>query len=101
MWKKFCTFDIQLGQIGLDATWDKVAKPADAGKLVGRDLHATDVDPIESEKTRLVWHSCMDRKPHSPADELCGSDQVAPGVAYDFVLADHFMQIDNPARGFT
>ncbi len=31
-------------------------------------------------------------------------DQVAPGVAYDFVLADlgvSSMQIDNPARGFT
>ena len=69
-------------------------------------LYATDVDPIEMEKTRARLASAgfgpelLTIQHRNFADV----DQVAPGVLFDFVLADlgvSSMQIDDPARGFT
>lgn len=101
-------FDIQPGQIGLDATLGYGGHSRRMlEKLQGQGhLYATDVDPIESEKTRarlaqagygpeILTIRCMN---------FARLDQVAPGVKFDFVLADlgvSSMQIDNPERGFT
>ncbi len=69
-------------------------------------LYATDVDPIEMEKTR----SRLAAAGYGPEiltiqhRNFADVDQVAPGVLFDFVLADlgvSSMQIDDPARGFT
>ncbi|WP_312943163.1 16S rRNA (cytosine(1402)-N(4))-methyltransferase RsmH [Oscillibacter sp.] len=99
---------VQPGQTGLDATLGygghsrKILE-----QLQGRGhLYATDVDPIESEKTRLRLEEAgfgpelftLRRMNFSQLDE------VAPGVLFDFILADlgvSSMQIDDPARGFT
>lgn len=69
-------------------------------------LYATDVDSVESEKTRAR----LEAQGYG-ADILtirhlnfADVDQVAPGEKFDFVLADlgvSSMQIDNPERGFT
>lgn len=100
-------FDIQPGQIGWMPPWDMVATAGGCWKTGGQGhLYATDVDPIESEKTRLR----LAQLGYGPEIltvrrmNFADLDQVAPGVAYDFVLADlgvSSMQIDNPARGFT
>ena len=76
-------------------------------KLQGQGhLYATDVDPIESEKTR----SRLEEAGYGPDIltirwmNFAQLDEVAPGVQFDFVLADlgvSSMQIDNPERGFT
>ncbi|MDD2956867.1 MAG: 16S rRNA (cytosine(1402)-N(4))-methyltransferase, partial [Oscillospiraceae bacterium] len=69
-------------------------------------LYATDVDPVELEKTR----SRLEAMGYGPEIltvrrmNFAHLDQVAPGVAFDFVLADlgvSSMQIDDPTRGFT
>ena len=69
-------------------------------------LYATDVDPIEMEKTRARLAAAG----YGPEiltiqhRNFADVDQVAPGVLFDFVLADlgvSSMQIDDPARGFT
>ena len=69
-------------------------------------LYATDVDPIESEKTRKrladlgYGPEILTIRNMNFAD----LDQVAPDQKFDFVLADlgvSSMQIDNPERGFT
>ena len=66
-------------------------------------LYATDVDPIEMEKTRARLASAgfgpelLTIQHRNFADV----DQVAPGVLFDFVLADlgvSSMQIDDPTR---
>ena len=101
-------FDIQPGQIGLDATLGYGGHSRRMLEKLGGQghLYATDVDPIESEKTRLR----LAQLGYGPEIltvrrmNFADLDQVAPGVAYDFVLADlgvSSMQIDNPARGFT
>ncbi len=101
-------FDIQPGQIGLDATLGYGGHSRRMLEKLGGQghLYATDVDPIESEKTRLR----LGQLGYGPEIltvrrmNFADLDQVAPGVAYDFVLADlgvSSMQIDNPARGFT
>ena len=69
-------------------------------------LYATDVDSVESEKTRarlaaLGYGPEILTIRHMNVADV---DQVAPGVPFDFVLADlgvSSMQIDNPERGFT
>lgn len=100
--------DIQPGQVGYDATLGYGGHTRKMlEKLQGRGhLYATDIDPIESEKTRARLASAgfgsdiltIRRMNFAQASE------VAPGVLFDFVLADlgvSSMQIDNPERGFT
>ena len=99
---------IQPGQIGYDATLGyggHTRKMLEC--LAGQGhLYATDVDPVESEKTRtrladLGYGPEILTIRHMNFAQV---DQVAPGVLFDFVLADlgvSSMQIDNPERGFT
>lgn len=99
---------IQPGQIGYDATLGyggHTRKMLEC--LAGQGhLYATDVDPVESEKTRtrladLGYGPEILTIRHMNFAQV---DQVAPGVLFDFVLADlgvSSMQIDNPTRGFT
>ncbi|SFP79906.1 16S rRNA (cytosine1402-N4)-methyltransferase [Oscillibacter sp. PC13] len=99
---------IQPGQIGYDATLGYGGHTRRMlEKLQGEGhLYATDVDPLESEKTRVrleglgFGSELLTIRRMNFADV----DQVAPGVLFDFVLADlgiSSMQIDNPERGFT
>ena len=100
--------DIRPGQIGYDATLGYGGHTRKMlEKLEGQGhLYATDVDPIESEKTRKR----LEAAGYGPdiltiqRMNFADLDQVAPGVQFDFVLADlgvSSMQIDNPERGFT
>ena len=99
---------IQPGQIGMDATLGYGGHTQRMlEKLQGQGhIYATDVDPIESEKTRKRLASLG----YGPdiltirRMNFADLDQVAPGETFDFVLADlgvSSMQIDNPERGFT
>lgn len=99
---------IQPGQIGYDATLGYGGHTRRMlERLQGRGhLYATDVDAIEMEKTRAR----LEAAGYGPElltiqhRNFAQVDQVAPGVRFDFVLADlgvSSMQIDNPARGFT
>ncbi len=100
--------NVQPGQTGLDATLGygghsrKILE-----QLQGRGhLYATDVDPIESEKTRLRLEAAGFGPELFTLRRMNFSqlDGVAPGVLFDFALADlgvSSMQIDDPARGFT
>ena len=99
---------VQPGQVGLDAT---LGYGGHSQKLLeclqGQGhLYATDVDPIESEKTRAR----LEALGYGPEIltirrmNFARLDEVAPGVKFDFVLADlgvSSMQIDDPQRGFT
>ena len=99
---------IQPGQTGYDATLGyggHTRRMLEALQGQGH-LYATDVDPIESEKTRKRLADLG----YGPdiltirRMNFAQADQVAPGVQFDFVLADlgvSSMQIDNPERGFT
>lgn len=100
--------DIQPGQIGLDATLGYGGHTQKMlEKLQGRGhMYATDVDPIESEKTRTR----LEAAGYGPEIltirrmNFARLDEVAPGEKFDFVLADlgvSSMQIDDPKRGFT
>ena len=100
--------DIQPGQIGLDATLGYGGHSRRMlEKLQGQGhLYATDIDPIESEKTRLR----LAEAGYGPEIltirrmNFAQLDEVAPDVKFDFILADlgvSSMQIDNPERGFT
>ena len=100
--------DVRPGQVGYDATLGYGGHTRKMlEKLEGQGhLYATDVDPIESEKTRKR----MEAAGYGPdiltirRMNFADLDQVAPGVQFDFVLADlgvSSMQIDNPERGFT
>lgn len=99
---------VQPGQTGLDAT---LGYGGHTQKLLERlegrgHLYATDVDPIESEKTkaRLADLGYGPEILTVRRMNFADLDQVAPGEKFDFVLADlgvSSMQIDNPARGFT
>lgn len=99
---------IQPGQTGYDATLGyggHTQRMLECLQGQGH-LYATDVDPVESEKTRAR----LEAQGYG-ADILtirrlnfADVDQVAPGEKFDFVLADlgvSSMQIDNPERGFT
>ena len=99
---------IRPGQTGLDATLGYGGHTRRMlEKLEGRGhLYATDVDPIESEKTRKR----LEEQGYGPEIltvrrmNFADLDQVAPGEKFDFILADlgvSSMQIDNPERGFT
>ena len=99
---------IQPGQVGLDATLGyggHTRRMLECLQDQGH-LYATDVDPIESEKTRKrladlgYGPEILTIRNMNFAD----LDQVAPDQKFDFVLADlgvSSMQIDNPERGFT
>ena len=100
--------DIQPGQTGLDATLGYGGHTRRMlEKLQGQGhMYATDVDPIESEKTKAR----LEALGYGPEIltirrmNFADLDQVAPGVQFDFILADlgvYSMQIDNPERGFT
>ena len=99
---------IQPGQIGMDATLGYGGHTQRMlEKLQGQGhIYATDVDPIESEKTRKRLASLG----YGPdiltirRMNFADLDKVAPGETFDIVLADlgvSSMQIDNPERGFT
>ena len=68
-------------------------------------LHATDVDPIESEKTqkRLLDAGYGDDILTIHHMNFAGIDKIAAESGpFDFILADlgiSSMQLDNPARG--
>jgi 16S rRNA (cytosine1402-N4)-methyltransferase len=99
---------IQPGQIGYDATLGyggHARKMLESLRGQGH-LYATDVDPVESTKTQVRLESLG----YGPdiltirRMNFAELDQVAPGVKFDFALADlgvSSMQIDNPERGFT
>ncbi len=100
--------EIQPGQTGLDATLGYGGHSRRMlEKLEGKGhLYATDVDPIESEKTRerLAALGFGPEILTIKRMNFANLDQVAPGDPFDFVLADlgvSSMQIDNPERGFT
>ena len=99
---------IQPGMTGYDATLGYGGHTRKMlERLQGRGhLYATDVDPVESEKTRAR----LAELGYGPEIltirrmNFSQADQVAPGGAFDFVLADlgvSSMQIDDPGRGFT
>ena len=99
--------DIQPGQVGMDATLGYGGHSQKMlEKLQGQGhLYASDVDPIESEKTRKR----LEALGYGPEIltirrmNFVQIDQVAE-EKFDFVLADlgvSSMQIDNPERGFT
>ena len=99
--------NIQPGQVGMDATLGYGGHTQKMlEKLQGQGhLYATDVDPIESEKTRAR----LEALGYGPEIltikrmNFANIDQVAE-EKFDFVLADlgvSSMQIDNPDRGFT
>lgn len=99
---------IRPGQTGLDATLGYGGHTRKMlERLEGRGhLYATDVDPIESEKTRKRL-AALGYGPEILTIRrmnFADLDQVAPGEKFDFVLADlgvSSMQIDDPERGFT
>ena len=100
--------NIQPGQIGYDATLGyggHTRRMLECLKGEGH-LYATDVDPIESEKTkaRLAALGYGEDILTIRRMNFAELDKVAPGIQFDFVLADlgvSSMQIDNPERGFT
>lgn len=99
--------NIQPGQIGMDATLGYGGHTRHMlEKLCGSGhLYATDIDPIESEKTkkRLNDLGFGDDILTIKRMNFAEIDHVAD-EKFDFVLADlgvSSMQIDNPERGFT
>lgn len=99
---------IQPGQTGYDATLGyggHTRRMLECLQGQGH-LYATDIDPVESAKTQarlesLGFGSDILTIRHMNFGRL---DEVAPGIKFDFVLADlgvSSMQIDNPERGFT
>lgn len=99
---------IQPGQTGLDATLGyggHTRRMLECLQGQGH-MYATDVDPIESEKTRVRLESLGYGPDILTIKHMnfANIDQVAPGEKFDFILADlgvSSMQIDNPERGFT
>ncbi len=100
--------DIQPGQVGYDATLGYGGHTRKMlEKLQGQGhLYATDVDAQELEKTRRRLQDAGYGPQILTLRHLnfAQAEKVAPGVLFDFVLADlgvSSMQIDNPERGFT
>lgn len=99
---------IQPGQTGLDATLGYGGHTHKMlEQLQGKGhLYATDVDPIESEKTTARLRALGFGEDILTVRRMnfADLDKVAPGQKFDFVLADlgvSSMQIDDPKRGFT
>jgi len=99
---------IRPGETGCDAT---LGYGGHASKMLEQlegqgHLYAIDVDTVELEKTRrrlleLGFGEDILTVRHM---NFAALDEVAPGVKFDFVLADlgvSSMQIDNPKRGFS
>lgn len=101
--------DIKPGQTGFDATLGYGGHTkAMLEKLDGQGhMYATDVDPIESEKTkkRLAEAGFGEDILTVKLQNFCTIDEIAKEVGgFDFILADlgvSSMQIDNPERGFS
>ena len=98
---------IQPGEVGYDATLGYGGHSSRMlAALQGQGhLFATDVDPIESEKTRqrLADMGFGPEMLTIKRMNFANLDQVSPDRKFDFVLADlgvSSMQIDNPQRGF-
>jgi 16S rRNA (cytosine1402-N4)-methyltransferase len=102
-------FQIKPGQIGLDATLGYGGHTLEMLKCLESKghLHATDVDPLESTKTKdrlgLLGYGpeilTIHHMNFSEIDKI-----VAETGPFDFILADlgvSSMQIDNPDRGFS
>jgi 16S rRNA (cytosine1402-N4)-methyltransferase len=99
---------IRPGQVGLDATLGYGGHTRKMlEQLQGQGhMYATDVDPIESEKTkkRLAEAGFGEEILTIRRMNFARLDEVAPGEKFDFILADlgvSSMQIDDPSRGFT
>ena len=101
--------DIKPGQTGFDATLGYGGHTrAMLEKLEGQGhMFATDVDPIESEKTkkRLAEAGFGEDILTIKLQNFCTIDEIEKEVGgFDFILADlgvSSMQIDNPERGFS
>lgn len=99
---------IRPGETGFDAT---LGYGGHSSKMLAAlqgqgHLYATDVDPIESEKTkqRLADMGYGEELLTVVRTNFRNVDTVAPEGGFDFALADlgvSSMQIDNPERGFT
>ncbi|MCR5792468.1 MAG: 16S rRNA (cytosine(1402)-N(4))-methyltransferase RsmH [Lachnospiraceae bacterium] len=100
---------IEPGQVGFDATLGyggHTRAMLECLKGTGH-VYATDVDPIESEKTknRLLkegfGEDCLTIK----LQNFCTIDEIAKEAGgFDFIFADlgvSSMQLDNPERGFS
>ena len=100
---------IKPGQTGFDATLGYGGHTkAMLKQLQGQGhIHATDVDPVESAKTkkRLAEQGFGEDILTVHLQNFCTIDEIAKEVGgFDFILADlgvSSMQIDNPERGFT
>ena len=100
---------IKPGQTGFDATLGYGGHTkAMLEQLQGQGhIHATDVDPVESAKTkkRLAEQGFGEDMLTIHLQNFCTIDEIAKEAGgFDFVLADlgvSSMQIDNPDRGFS
>lgn len=100
---------IQPGEIGFDATLGYGGHTkAMLQQLQGQGhIYATDVDPVESAKTkkRLADQGFGEDILTVRLQNFCTIDEIAKEVGgFDFILADlgvSSMQIDNPERGFS
>lgn len=100
---------IQPGETGFDATLGYGGHTkAMLQQLQGQGhIYATDVDPVESAKTkkRLVDQGFGEEILTIRLQNFCTIDEIAKEVGgFDFILADlgvSSMQIDNPERGFS
>ena len=100
---------IKPGQTGFDATLGYGGHTkAMLEQLQGQGhIHATDVDPVESAKTkkRLAEQGFGEDMLTIHLQNFCTIDEIAKEVGgFDFLLADlgvSSMQIDNPKRGFS
>ena len=101
--------NIQPGETGFDATLGYGGHTkAMLQQLQGKgNMYATDVDPIESAKTkkRLADAGFGEDILTIKLQNFCTIDEIAKEAGgFDFILADlgvSSMQIDNPERGFS
>ena len=100
--------NIKPGEVGFDATLGYGGHSSRMlEKLEGSGhLYASDVDPVESEKTikRLAEKGFGEDILTVCHTNFCNVDKIAPPEKFDFLLADlgvSSMQIDDPKRGFT
>ena len=100
---------IQPGETGFDATLGYGGHTKAMLQCLNGQGHiyATDVDPVESEKTkkRLADQGFGEGILTIRLQNFCMIDEIAKEVGgFDFILADlgvSSMQIDNPERGFS